>query len=561
VIHPVIIAETNVDGRPVLTDDLPPIIDPEKVQNIDGTVLDPKIRKNGAWIQLPVAVADYAGRQINRVRVPPIEVQNNQGLWTVHPLMFTANQLARVLLQYEEGEAPEKAIQAMVSAYQKRAISHLASKNGLIRNVIVGARVKRSGRAVLVPNANHDPEYVALPGKFFDHAELQHGDFIMIGRDPTIWDGSLEIVRAMKSPDDVIEMHPLLFEQLGADCDGDCLYWFPIPDTPECQQEAKDHLMEFCLVHGGWSKQALYENPSQVVDWERAKEDGKERFVTTGFSISPEQVLDACPDGWKTIDRTSGKEGLHEACDEMASALEVDEWWERTLDKNHDMLKMKTLLGPIGAASNRLKVLAGWNRTWLRSANYLSERLQQILLDSKHEAGYDPFHVLKILNQTGAWAQASVEEALAELQKLDIEPREAKTMIEVIYLVYPARIVLDEILPAGKEKKSYMRLLRQVGSMTADTIFDMLRKKLRKQFGINMMERFNNMLPERFVGLTQISLRYCPIHEMISGDRYSQGLAVRLLRHGDTDKFGVCNKAWTLHTERLKKVLSEQQTG
>lgn len=554
-LQPVILEERDPRGNKVITDDLPSIVDPSKVSALDGTILDEKVWENGAWIELPQPVSDYAGRPIDRVRVPGIRPLDDDGLWTIHPVMFTANQVARVVQQVERGATPAYALQTIVIGYQRQVIASLSGKEGLIRKTVIGARIKRSGRAVLVPNADHGPEWVGIPGRFFEDGKLTHGDPVLIGRDPTIWDGSTEVLLARKSTGNVVELHPLVFPQLGADCDGDTVYWFPIPQDLACQDEAQHELAGFLKHHAKFSKQMLLTDPTtDIGDWDSVKEQTKERLEPTGFSVSPEDVLHEDERVWAMIDRTSGKSGLHLDCGFMARGLPAEDWLLKLLEKNFEMLMMKKLLGPIGAACNRLKILAGWNQGWLRSANYLSERLQQLLLDSKHGTGYDPFHVLNVLNRVGKWAKATPDEALAELREVGIDPEQAADMVLVIYRIFPMRIAIEEILPGNRDLTKYLRVLRTGCAMPWEAI----RKRIARYFQQDGLEpsaiaRFRELVLERPLGLAQIALIYCPLHELIASPRHSQALVKRVLHQHNIDSFGVCKKAWELHQERLDR--------
>ena len=550
---PVILEGKDPRGQRILTDDLPSIVDPTKVSTIDGTILDAEIWENGTWIELPQEVSDYTGRKIDRVRVPGIKPLDDDGLWTIHPVMFTANQVARVVQQIEQRRTPAAALQTIIIGYQRQVIASLVGKEGLVRKTVIGARIKQSGRAVLVPNADHSPEYVGIPGRFFDEGGLQHGDPVIIGRDPTIWDGSTEILLARKSGGDVVELHPLVFAQLGADCDGDTIYWFPIPLDIECQDEAQEELAGFLRRNAQYSKQFLLSDETTEVDWDVVKQESKHRLEPTGFSVSPNDVLRQDDERiWHMIDRTSGKDGLHVDCGIMARGLPAIEWRDKILEKNFEMLMMKKLMGPIGAACNRLKVLGGWNQNWLKSANYLSERLQQLLLDSKHGTGYDPFHVLSILNRKGMWADASVEDALMELREVGIDPVKAADMVLVIYRIFPMRIAIEEILPANRDLRKYHRVLQTACSIP----WEALRKRIAGYLVDDGMEpsalaRFREMVLDAPMGLADIAMIYCPLHELIASNRNSQALVKRVINQGDVDTFGVCKKAWTIHQGRL----------
>ena len=535
---PVLLYE-QVGSRMIETDDLPRVIDPNMIIDRVDTVLDPDVMAEGRWLELHQVVVDYAGRDITRVRIPGIHPMEDQGMWVVHPVSWVANQIIRVLQQIRENRTPPHALQKMVRAYQGIAEGELVGKTGLIRQVVIGARMKRSGRAVLVPNGSYDPAEVGIPGRFFEDMGIAHRDLVLIGRNPTIWAGSIEIVRARRSPDDVVEMHPLLFEQLGADCDGDDVYFVPIPSGPECQKEALAELLGFCRRNARWTKQA----GQGPVEWDRVKEQTRERFATTGFSVGPEDVLAG---DLSRLEKMTGKK-LSEPCRDIATRLEWDKVRAIIAAKNFETLRMKKHLGVVGLACNRLKILAGRVPNWVDSANYMSERLQQTLLDSKHlDGSYSVFDLLAILNKTGEWRGASIRRALdavAALGGLDME--RCRPVMVALYVAYPWMLALEDILPADTERGPFHATLRKLGGpVKATTVLGTLEKQVAKLGYGTHVPHMRHLAVRYSTGLADMANRFFPLHEAIAAREPNRGLTRRIFHFGDVDPSGPCRQAW-----------------
>jgi hypothetical protein len=549
--RPLRILET-VGGQTIETDDIPQVIDPVMIMNRTDTVLDPEVLEYGCWIKLPFSVLDYARREIQRVWVPPVEPMLEDGMMAIHPITWVANQILRVCRQFNAQETPATAVKRMVLSYQSVAERELVGKRGLIRNVMVGARMQKSGRAVLIPNGNYSPDTIGIPGRFFVDMGIEHDDLILVGRNPTIWSGSIEILKARRTPSDCVELHPLIFWQFGGDCDGDDLYFVPVPPTDECQEEAGRELLGFCQTHATWKKQALEKDPSPEVDWENPTADTKRRFGVTGFSVSPEDVMSQNSEVWDRIEAITGKE-LREQCLAIANGLDPDEVQEILREKNAETLRMKKHLGLIGLACNRLKIMASTVPHWVESANIMSERLQQVLLDSKHLSGdtYSVFDALAVLNKTGKWKAATVPEALAMLGSIPgIEAGPCKPILEAVFEAYPLRLALEDILPANVDRRKYHVLTRKIGStISTSTVMGTFVRTLAKDGFGSFATRLQQLTRKYSTGLANMAVQFYPLHELIAGREPNRGLTRRVINQGILDGDGPCRQAWDVWHE------------
>jgi len=154
---------------------------------------------------------------------------------------------------------------------KKGILARLATKDGLLRKNILGRRIDYSGRAVIVPDPTlklgeiilsynfaykflkNDPEFKNWVSKHknsdfsvkFNTITTQHMSkerYIIFNRQPTLHRFAMQAFKIKTfCLEDVIKIHPLSCEGLGADFDGDtsALYYL---ESEELQQELKEKL-------------------------------------------------------------------------------------------------------------------------------------------------------------------------------------------------------------------------------------------------------------------------------------------------------------------------------
>ena len=74
---------------------------------------------------------------------------------------------------YKRGLATKGAVQKSVLGYNYAAILQLGGKRGVVNSSMVSTRVRQSGRAVLVSNADYEPEWIGLPNLIFTRLDLR----------------------------------------------------------------------------------------------------------------------------------------------------------------------------------------------------------------------------------------------------------------------------------------------------------------------------------------------------------------------------------------------------
>lgn len=438
------------------------IISVKQVIEFSNTILDPEVEKNGFEIELPVCI-DTKFDAVKKIRVPPCPRSMTGDIITIDEIAMRANNILRVIDLYNSGEKELRAVQKSVNAYFNTVIDKIIGKEGILGKDIIGRRVKMTGRAVIVPSTSKDPEIARLPFKMMNKLKIKDGDMVIIGRDPTIWDGSLDVFIAEGTHEDVIHLHPYCFGQLGADCDGDTVWVMAVPNTPECQAEARANLLGFCKAHTKVFKKINTAEDPAPIDWEN--NNFSEFFKTSGFSVSPKDILEM-NEKTTRFGKSTGKVVAKEA-QHIALGLTDDEYKDYIITVNNAMLVQKVYLGPIGAASNKLKLIAGKHPFLLRSACYVSERAQQSLFDFKGKVKsdsdeFDIFEILQIINMTGRYkttAERSVgySQVMDRLTKNGFDPEKSHPIIAYIYAAYPLLKAASELTDGiTKEQEEFI---------------------------------------------------------------------------------------------------------
>jgi hypothetical protein len=262
---------------------------------------------------------------------------------------------------------------------------------------------------------------------------VRDGDLVLVGRDPTIWDGSIEVLRARVLDEDVIRLHPFAFNQLNADCDGDQVWVLAVPE--HLQERMRAHVGGFMRHKAVWPKPwSVY---GEDINWETCEDDLISRSRPDGFSVGPEDILNRteCATRGENI---LGKDVLEESR-ATAMGLKFSEWQEIMLEVNESMLKMKVGMGPVGAAAMNLRILAQDNAMCTKSACAMAERLEQLLLDAKRakdtgSAEYSADDALDILNRRNAYTDMDEKQAVVKLSAmLGLKPSLVRPMLKVIW--------------------------------------------------------------------------------------------------------------------------------
>lgn len=403
----------------------------------EGTVLSKDFQENGGEIDLtPYQLYDNWKRTIRGITVPPVPVtyeMQNTRIAVLHPIAVRANQVARNLEALKKNEIKFTTLQKSVNAFYHEICNTIFGKSGVFNRWILGPRLKKSFRAVVVPMIydkdifGESYEWVGIPERICHKLKIKDGDIVVIGRDPTIWYGSVELLYAYSIPNNVIGLHPLLLPQFGGDHDGDQLWgYFPKQDLVPPGEVAS-----FTRKYATWQKNFNDQRSSSAVDWNNFTQDQCSRQRTTGLSVGPTDISARETEEKGSIlriqsysqlgKRNRGKlDGLNEL-QQYARGLRLEDWKSHTVSINTAQLAMKVYMGPVGLLALRLICIGHMDPKISESSNILAERCAQGLLDAKHlsyeEAkNFKPANIFKILN-LGTKCRTA-KEMLAELQKI-----------------------------------------------------------------------------------------------------------------------------------------------
>jgi hypothetical protein len=396
------------------------------IVNLEGaltqrTVLDKEFQENGGIINFsPHSITDNWGRTVTGITIPPLPVtyQMSKAVAVLHPIAVKANTVTRVLEAIHNNEQNISVLARAVRRYNIEISKTIFGKSGVFNKNILGPRIKRSFRAVIIPGIydqdifGESYEWIGIPQRIFRSLKMSTGDTVIIGRDPTIWLGSLEILRAYETFHDAMEIHPLLLPQLAGDHDGDQC-WGYYPDNDDYAHAVADFLRK----HTKWSKNFCEINPDTNVDWSDFRNDQENRLQVTGLSVSPLDILNNTTDVQKIFSycsggkRTRGKFDIDELL-EACRQVPIDKWKDIAEMVNQAQLAMKVYMGPIGLVTLRLINIGHMNKELEPSAHYLGERCAQALLDSKHLTyeqlrHYEPAKIFEILNLKNSYIQTA----------------------------------------------------------------------------------------------------------------------------------------------------------
>lgn len=509
-------------------------------EDVSGTLIDPEVLKTGCRINFPkdVTVPDAFGRMIRFIQVPSLSpdgrVEKSGEMVFLHPITVAANQLLAYFEQ-TEGNIDIRNVERLVKLFYWSLIDRVTGHRGVVATNVSGTRMAHSGRLVLIPQIDREPEWVGISAHAMERAKIKEGDLVIVFRDPVIWVGSMEVLKAYPVQEDVIKLHPLLFKQMGADCDGDQVAFVKPPEDEGVKEEMQENLLRHCKQHAKWPKHLCPGGLSEKPDWDNIVEDTRKRFVVSGMSYGPGDVR-----GWSKV--PANVQQLEELLNKPGRALrnrdiskDPEIRKQIMLETNYANLFMKGYLGVVGATARRLLLVMGEDN-WLKAAvNRCSEKIQQDTLDSKHHVGEakraSPIDIMEMFERRGTWKTSSTENCVELLVKAGLTEEDSRRIILHFRVEIPLQLFVEVNLP---EKKVYyfdkIRSLIMDDNGNARTKVNIravldeiavdLSKKLDKKIGISsVLEEIKNQYS---VGLTNLIDMHYPgaalIHKSTSSD-------------------------------------------
>lgn len=330
-----------------------------------GTVLDP-LAQEGATIILPFPVLSWEQRvnlfgdtdprnlnpkthnpECKEVQIPWLAPYSVTTEYVVlDQITYRADNLVRTISKIDDPIL----IQRSVSKFQNEIINRISGKHGLLARHIWGVRVHNSARFVVASGADIPNDYVGIPRKIAQKIQVGEGKLVLLNRAPTLWQGSVLVMKARIIPGNAGRLNPLCLRSLGADHDGDSVFVCKYPNNllkpdkigPEEPQlplplEQKwDHTLG--LVD-------LFEKSSFLEEYAKVKH-------------------------------------LPEDMHKYVRGMTIKEFTSETEEVTRDLARMKLEIGMISGTADKICALV--DKSLLPIALRAKERLVQALLDSKH---------------------------------------------------------------------------------------------------------------------------------------------------------------------------------
>lgn len=404
------------------------IINPALVISTEDTILSDEFVQNGFTIPFDVEIQTLTGPATSLFLVPCAYTYIDQ-LICIDEIAYSANSLLRVYESFKTGERSLQVLNKAIFSYQSTLASRISGKSGVFNRYVLGRRFSGTGRAVLQVSEDERPEIVFIPRKNGIEKEISDGDPVLIGRDPTIWYGSFECLIAKLYDGDCIKINPLIYPQLGADNDGDTVWFMSIPK--EFHEQAKVHSSPFFSHNHRHSISA-----------------------DIGQTVSPIDYIEDKDSNIANLEFKTSRKLKDESLSIINNRSPV-KFVKEIININDAMLIQKLYLGPVGAACQKIKLLASKNKDLSSSANYISERAQQLLFDVKGVTTAENkqlnnfFEMLDILNISGKYGQSDkvipFKDILSKMEEIGFDLNEAQYFLAYLYVYVPFYRALSEL--------------------------------------------------------------------------------------------------------------------
>jgi len=495
-----------------------------------GTLLDPEVLAFGTKIRFPknVFAKDSSNNIIDHIVVPGVSpagrLEKSGQMVFLHPLTAAANRLL-VYMEQAESLVDQARFQRIITMYYHELMGRVTGDRGIIATNVSGTRMAHSGRLVLIPQVDRSPGWVGISAKAMKQADVCENEFVIVFRDPVIWVGSMEVLRAYAIEDDVIAMHPLLFAQFGADCDGDQLCFVKPPDQPGVAEEMKAQVLSHCRKYATWPKILCPGDLTEAPDWDNIVEDTTRRFVVTGLSYGPGDVR-----GWKktpanvvAMEELIGKKDRGKINKEIS--IDPKARLDTILETSFANLFMKGYLGLVGAAARRLLLIMGEDPWAGLAANRCSEVIQQSTLDAKHQVGEDraasPIDVSNMFERKNKWGTATLEQCVELLIKAEVNEEDARRVIlhhrvEIPFQLFIENTFEDETVIEYLKTIVHDSLVDEQGNATkkvaAIYVLEHLALELSKKMKVEIkpLAIFEDIKENFSLGLHDIMLAFYP---------------------------------------------------
>ena len=552
--------EVFTDNRRVdKTTDISKIIPFELIDSIENTVLDLEIQENGGEFKFNKPIIDSYGRELNQLIIPPIKLVAQENSWVLDNIQMKFNTVIKVHNDYINNRCDFNRVQNAAKSYLEKGLATaIWGKKGLFRNICIAHRTPHSVRAVALPNANYGIDEVGIPRNVMLASDRKHGDPVLITRFPAIWEGSIEILRARTSNNSCIEIHPLLHSQLNLDHDGDTLTGYWVPNEPDCIDEAIANILSFFkanenswpteLCMNGYKKETY-----STVDLDALKIETKQRLIPDGFSIDPMSLLTKTHNLDEITDKNYA-EDIYAIC----KGISRRNFYDRSIDINVKNLTMKMFMGPVGVVSNDVKLVGSNGPIHVRdSTMYISEAIQQSLMDSKHEVGNaNNMRFMKLRNAIAGNQdyKMDINKIIKCIEENDMNSAKAAPFVIYMYIFKPLRATLDEIYLKFNLEPQLIKSIDEYYSFLINQIIepehyqkmlDAIREKVKRSVNCSKTV-FEEMFKANTMSLSEYIVtnfpRYCLVSksDLSENNQRTNELCTRVIVDNESDLYGCC---------------------
>jgi len=182
-----------------------------------------KTNEEGAPEELPSNLAIT----LDRVYVVPPWLRPSQP-GQRHQLTIAYRKLIKALMLQKSKDKSEVAVDSAVRKCLEAAFDEKSGAGGFLRREVLGRRLTRSARAVIVPRPDLRIDEISLPSRLaeplFEGLDSRQRDLVLVNRNPTLHRNGLIALRPIVDTDDccsVIGLPLGVLRAMGADFDGD----------------------------------------------------------------------------------------------------------------------------------------------------------------------------------------------------------------------------------------------------------------------------------------------------------------------------------------------------
>jgi len=191
-------------------------------------------------------VMDLGKRSNQYILIPPILLRPSGDVNKHHILKHLQTLVDKVRLSHNKVQITQ-AYRTYIGLNKIQGIRNsLTGKNGIFRNLLLGKRINRSARSVIIPNPDIDIDQISVPESIFETLNLKEGDRVLVNRQPSLTRGSLLAFRLKKSNiKNVFGINLAVTPTFNADFDGDEMNIFAMSQDIQSMNVENNMFIDF----------------------------------------------------------------------------------------------------------------------------------------------------------------------------------------------------------------------------------------------------------------------------------------------------------------------------